>query len=277
MRTMPATVLALIAAAALTGACSFSGVLAAHAHVTVTGNIALVPASPGAIVSPLPKRKVRVSWQQALRAARKAWGLETKQVEVIVRAAVSKDGNYGAGWAVVADMITHNPAPRNTTVYNQMVIVVSSASGKALFSYPTAPTTPAMAPPPMATPPPPGIYPPGSNATPPSIAPPATPAVRTSAPPDPALTPTPTPASATAPNPGVYPTPPMTTPPPSQIPPPLGVYGGADTLTATPFAPPPPMSGSGAARDSSAPTLTPTPVNTIGGQFEALTHRGSPR
>lgn len=165
------SIAAALAAASLGGA-AFAGA----PHPRVTGNVALVPASPGATVSLLPKRNVRVSWQRALRAAKKDWGLRTRQVEVIVRAVVTKDSSHGAGWAVVADLTTHNPAPGNTTLYARMVIVVSGRSGKVLFSYPvdpSTPPTPSLGPPPITTPPPPGVT--GGASTAATATPPATP------------------------------------------------------------------------------------------------------
>jgi hypothetical protein len=103
----------------LAAACSSGDAFAAGHHVKVSGNIALIPPSPGVTVDPLPKRRVHVSWQRALGAAKKEWGLKTRQVEVIVRATVTDNIQYAMGWAVVADMTTYNPAPGSNTVLRQ--------------------------------------------------------------------------------------------------------------------------------------------------------------
>jgi hypothetical protein len=108
-------------------------------HVKVSGNIALIPPSPNVTVWRVPKRNVHVSWQRALNAAKKSWGLTSAQIEVMVRAAVADNNVYARGWAVVADMITPNPAPGSNTVYDKMVILVDGRTGKAVFSYPVDP------------------------------------------------------------------------------------------------------------------------------------------
>ncbi len=136
----------LCSSAALAAACLFNTAFATAPHVKVSSNVALIPTAPGVTVDRLPKRKVHISWRRALHAAKREWGLETRQVEVVVRAVVSDEHIDVAGWAVVADLTTHNPAPGNTTVYNEMVIAVSGKSGKVVFSYPVDPVVPTAAP-----------------------------------------------------------------------------------------------------------------------------------
>jgi hypothetical protein len=136
---MSRTVVQALVVVAATGTLFANTAFASTFHVKVSGNIALIPPSPNVTVSPLSKREVHVSWQRALTAAKKSWGLTNKQIEVVVRAAVADNSVYARGWAVVADMITHNPAPGNNTVYDKMVIVVDGQTGKARFSYPVDP------------------------------------------------------------------------------------------------------------------------------------------
>ena len=113
----------------------------ALAHPRVSGNIRLIPPSPRVTVAPLPKRAVHAGARRALRAAEQAWGLRSGQIEVIVRAVVTENGLAVAGWAVVARMLTHSPAPGYRLVYSEMVIVVSGATGQVVFSYPAAPVS----------------------------------------------------------------------------------------------------------------------------------------
>ena len=101
----------------------------------------MIPSSPGVSISRLSKRSVHVSWQRALQAAKKAWGLDNEHVEAIVRAAVTDESRYVRGWAVVADMISNNPAPGSNTIDDKMVIVVDGHTRKAVYSYPVDPIT----------------------------------------------------------------------------------------------------------------------------------------
>jgi hypothetical protein len=112
---------------------------AARPQVKVSSNVALVPLSSNVTVSAVPKRKVHVSWQRALRSAEKEWGLNSAQVEVIIRAEVSVGSLHVIGWVVVADLVTHNPAPGSNATYDKMVIVVDGKTGKGRFSYPADP------------------------------------------------------------------------------------------------------------------------------------------
>lgn len=105
---------------------------------SVSSDVGTVPQRPDISLQPLPSNSMTVSADTAVAAVKAVWGLQDGQIQAVVSASLSKQGDalhqQKLAWIVVANQ----DIPALGTpglVFHKLVSVVDGATGRYVWAY----------------------------------------------------------------------------------------------------------------------------------------------